>query len=68
MFSTCILVQILLLYLPVNCAEGEQDIRAIQGCFSYVFSSTTFVHSFDYFVHSVVEKIYFLDVNFFSHG
>ena len=33
-FFTCFLVQILLLYLPVNCVEGEQLIRAIRGCFS----------------------------------
>ena len=33
-FFTCFLVQILLLYLPVNCVEGEQIIRVIRGCFS----------------------------------
>ena len=33
-FFTCFLVQILLLYLPVNCVEGEQIIRGIRGCFS----------------------------------
>ena len=33
-FFMCFLVQILLLYLPVNCAEGEQYIWAIQVCFS----------------------------------
>ena len=32
--------------------------------FFYVFFSTTFVHSFDCFVRSVVEKVCFLDLKF----
>ena len=34
--------------------------------FFYVFSSTTFVHSFDCFVCSVVEKVCFLESKYFQ--
>ena len=49
-------------------SKENRSYRSYRVVFLYVFYSTEFLMFFYCFAHSVVEKIYFLDVNFFSHG